>query len=454
MDILFKELNHKSGLPKLKRGVTKALASHYRGIERGKREGKYFSLPYATLAGEDMSHFQRPPLSFFDMLQVVDTSLIRITNNFLTTVSSEKTPKHCCKKSVRQLFDDAILHLNNTSKYALFHTLALELMKLSAQSRVDGDSTNFQLCFEQALLLNSTADHFLEDAFAAGHMVVQRDKNGLDNKGTHDLYNRLGLKVSNDNGEHWTTYGDDFYEDSTYKMAIEGNLASLNDLLTYFKRYTAEYEQKKPHRVTMYNSMLNLNIPQKQWADTILKTFTAYRYMPHPLDSATYKNVIELKRGSRNGGFYEAGVSTGIVPYHAFQNVILSGTVGIGFNALTPSRGSRFLKRPFSRKIESIIWAGVSADYSYFRYGNNETPKTTEHRVGGAGHVVFLDFITIDETAGYAFANPHGRFMINSAFGFEYKSFKFRLAPSLKYFAEYQCGKGWMHGIRLALRFY
>ena len=86
----------------------------------------------------------------------------------------------------------------------------------------------------RAMAMNGFGDHFLTDAFAAGHIVTPR-RELLDEFSTrllglipvggvlhcanipslawHDLDNRFGVKVDNANGEEWLTYGDDYADE-------------------------------------------------------------------------------------------------------------------------------------------------------------------------------------------------------------------------------------------------
>jgi hypothetical protein len=90
----------------------------------------------------------------------------------------------------------------------------------------------------RAMAMNGFSDHFLTDAFAAGHIVTPR-KELLDEYTTrflgvipvggvlkcsnipslawHDLDNMYGVQVDNLNGDTWLTYGDDYADKDTPK---------------------------------------------------------------------------------------------------------------------------------------------------------------------------------------------------------------------------------------------
>jgi hypothetical protein len=70
-----------------------------------------------------------------------------------------------------------------------------------------------------AWAMNAAADHFLTDAFAAGHMRPDRAHDILSRTGQinskvlHDLDNEHGVAVHNRRGDRWTAFGDDHLYD-------------------------------------------------------------------------------------------------------------------------------------------------------------------------------------------------------------------------------------------------
>jgi hypothetical protein len=95
----------------------------------------------------------------------------------------------------------------------LWTTLHIEAIRAAAAARSSTELAN-------ALRLNAFADHFLSDAFAGGHLVI--DRAALASKGLrghvesrilHNLQNRIGLPVVNSRGDQWVAFGDGFYDD-------------------------------------------------------------------------------------------------------------------------------------------------------------------------------------------------------------------------------------------------
>src|SRR5262249_52462681 len=61
--------------------------------------------------------------------------------------------------------------------------------------------------------------HYLTDAFSGGHIRTPRsqlmgsDPGNIESKILHDLDNTYGVDVTNDRGDTWTAYGDNFLAD-------------------------------------------------------------------------------------------------------------------------------------------------------------------------------------------------------------------------------------------------
>jgi len=67
--------------------------------------------------------------------------------------------------------------------------------------------------------LNANADHYLTDAYSGGHIRTPRSQlmgsnlGNIESKILHDLDNTYGVDVTNDRGDTWTAYGDNFLAD-------------------------------------------------------------------------------------------------------------------------------------------------------------------------------------------------------------------------------------------------
>lgn len=98
---------------------------------------------------------------------------------------------------------------NNISTWREGHKVALEL---AAAGQANA-----------AWALNAAADHFLTDAFAAGHLRPDRvhevestvpKLGSVKSKIWHDLDNEFGIAVHNKRGDRWVAYGDDHLNDA------------------------------------------------------------------------------------------------------------------------------------------------------------------------------------------------------------------------------------------------
>lgn len=94
-------------------------------------------------------------------------------------------------------------------EYLTLHAFAIHLAQ-EAGKRVASDKEGAATYLSYAFMYNAFADHFLEDSFASGHMIVNRTIFGgiINNKALHDFYNKTGLDVMNLDGDIWKTYGD------------------------------------------------------------------------------------------------------------------------------------------------------------------------------------------------------------------------------------------------------
>lgn len=119
--------------------------------------------------------------------------------------------------------------LNAVAVYARHHARALALAR-----KLAGD--NALNAPERAALLRSMfADeafgiHFLQDAFAAGHVAGSWGTAAL-RKGTHDYYNEHGVAVTTWNGESFVIMGDAWMRDDDAQRAARVVRMSLEQLL-------------------------------------------------------------------------------------------------------------------------------------------------------------------------------------------------------------------------------
>ena len=426
---------------KLRDQLRNALADHIKGIEKYQREGSYFSIPYAELANEDQSHFQRPPENFEEMISAIDPEMISLAYKMYTTSCAADSTVY----PFRTAFDKKITQIPNAAKYALLHAIALRFM-LNAALAMDDDPDMAKKAILNALLFNAFADHFLQDAFASGHMSVQRSKRGFNNKGVHDYYNRIGLQVKNEMGDSLHTYGDDYYTEAEFVLAIKADAQSLQELWDY---YSALREKKKADpdygAESLYDSLRRNQIDHSTWGSRILQDFGAYRSMPIPLTPEKYAEN-KLKNGSKTGGYYGIGYGMFTSNPNHDANFMISGSIGI-FLPLYPVR--ILPPKDEHRNIESVFWLGLALGYNYVQqdgYAKNQAMIKTP--------LTFFDKFIIEPSWGLSWyaGTSHSTWIFTA--GYEWKTLKNFWAPSLNYFIQDEKGSPTAQGIKLIVNFY
>jgi hypothetical protein len=92
-----------------------------------------------------------------------------------------------------------------TQSWARYHQMAISEALAAATASGLESVAHFQLATQESAF----ADHFLQDAFAAGHMGFNRTASSASAaKSFHDTWNKRGRIVSDRNGDRWVTFGD------------------------------------------------------------------------------------------------------------------------------------------------------------------------------------------------------------------------------------------------------
>ncbi|MFN8753177.1 MAG: hypothetical protein ACK5ZP_14595 [Betaproteobacteria bacterium] len=126
-----------------------------------------------------------------------------------------------------RLLLDQGAELNAVGAYAWFHLRAL---RKAARSTASQDAAARQQLALAALADEAFALHFLQDAFAAGH-VAGSWGNVASRKGTHDYYNERGLETVTFSGERVVLLGDAHMRPEDANRAAATVRASLEQLL-------------------------------------------------------------------------------------------------------------------------------------------------------------------------------------------------------------------------------
>jgi hypothetical protein len=148
---------------------------------------------YGLLAYVNLSHFYNYGRSFEAHLEDFDPGHVK----------KLWQPKH-----VNEVFKEINTHL--IDKYLTLHAFAITLAERAGGEYWRGNLESGSRYLYYAILFNAFADHFLEDMFASGHLVVKRTiaSTLINNRKLHDFYNQVGVSVANVRGQVWKTYGD------------------------------------------------------------------------------------------------------------------------------------------------------------------------------------------------------------------------------------------------------
>jgi len=121
--------------------------------------------------------------------------------------------------------------LNAAGTYAFYHERALAAAARIAEGHLSPEA-RVEVALA-ALADEAYALHFLEDGFAAGHVVGNWGTTAV-RKGTHDYYNEHGVEVTTWNGVRFVTLGDAFLDPESKKRvatAVRNSLAQLASAL-------------------------------------------------------------------------------------------------------------------------------------------------------------------------------------------------------------------------------
>lgn len=145
-------------------------------------------------------------------LHLSDMQLIKADDDYATRAGANSAhfllPRTEVSVAAMDYFAQCIkrgAELNAIGIYIYFHSRAISKAKKYASGSLSSNETT-------AILLAAFADeafalHFLEDAFAAGHIAGTRGNASLQ-KGTHDYYNEAGIETQSWDGKRRVVMGD------------------------------------------------------------------------------------------------------------------------------------------------------------------------------------------------------------------------------------------------------
>jgi hypothetical protein len=165
--------------------------------------------------------------------------------------------------------------LNALGAYTWFHISAVfKAARYASEKNLTADQ-------KSALILGAMADeafalHFLEDAFAAGHIAGTWGDASV-RKGTHDYYNEKGLEVVTWNGKRMIVMGDAYMRPADAEVAAAAVRLSLEQLIS-----AAAGEKEYPYQT---DSVSLVNQPD---------SFNVCKYNFNPYRKVDAKFIIEI----------------------------------------------------------------------------------------------------------------------------------------------------------------
>lgn len=311
----------------------KNLRLHMDAINHGERAASPFDLSYILLAFEDQSHFHAIDETVRRELEDIDPLLLRqVFEDMAVSVGSSR------RAVVERLF-----RTNVAAKYAMLHTLGLHMASIAgnllnayrAQGAEDFPESKAAVAsmLRLGLLMQAFGDHYLQDMFAAGHLVTHNQHAfvlyGLDMKAIHDHYNRVGVDVVIPaTGRAIHLLGDDFMGATTIDAGVDAVHASLSE---FWDSFTSKLTTPELFDGSVW---LQQHIDDRAEPASYL---AAFRYVPQPPVGAHRDSTITFLY-PRSGPY--CGLGAGV----QLQNNVASGWVegfyGLGFPIIVPSDNS------------------------------------------------------------------------------------------------------------------
>ena len=236
--------------------------------------------------------------------------------------------------------------LNAIGAYAWFHYSALSKATLLA-------THNFTQKERSALILSVFADeafaiHFLEDAFAAGH-VAGTWGDASQRKGTHDYYNEFGLKTNLWNGENVVLTGDAWMRPEDADRASNAIRLSIEQLIDSFNGkysniiYNGDEKIPDPSKFNVCSSVF---VPDHM-DNNDFKTLLNEVFLLTPVPALQKDLLGDLPRFRA-----EVGTFIGLSP--AIRGSLIFGAFGLGQETLGALGGLEFGAR-FGVGLDGVI---------------------------------------------------------------------------------------------------
>jgi|GEM_PF-3271206 len=408
----------------LQKALVQAVRLHHNAIMEGERAASNFAfgLDYLLLSYEDESHFHYVGVPAAEELADLDQNLRRLFEEY--------------RAHLFRFRDPVIERLNTTNvsaKYAMLHCAALDMMYSAGALWNTGQQELAITFIRKALLYNGFADHYLQDAFASGHLVVRRGAlHALDDNGAHDYYGRIGLRVRNRRGDSWTSFGDGYIDrdSDTYRYAVDAVAVSLEELWTMFERSRSGTTEASPLEKLV-------DLPQSDVGRTLVAEYGAFDIMPLEVD----RDEVAIGN-SRGGTFVQAALGSR-------GDFVTPGSIGIGVGFAL--RQVNAPDRVRSRESDFAI-AGVLGYTNGHLDSDIDVGRWWEFRFGLEGALFDQLLIGIDN--GIRHQEGVARWIWNPHIGYEFKPISWSFAPSVHLHYEVIAKRQPVTFVQVQLRYY
>ena len=238
--------------------------------------------------------------------------------------------------------------INSLGVYAWYHLNALAKAAAMADSVISPED---RPALARAILADEAfALHFLQDAFAAGHIAGSWGEASL-RKGTHDYYNEFGLEVKTWNGGSFAVLGDAWMRDEDAERASLAVQKSLEQVLDaargmHIYEHPGGYSGPQPDSLNLCSTNF---MPYQELSDQSIEVLArVVDYTPVP---GLQQGIGQMPRfnaelgpffgfssalriGWHQGGFLVSQNSTGLI-----SGVELAARFGLGLEGVMNQAG-------------------------------------------------------------------------------------------------------------------
>lgn len=427
--------------------IHKIIALHNQYLELGYTaapDGKLAKLDirYALFAASNLSHFYEYNKTMAQQLRHFDTALIRL----------------CQSPGLVAGIFKKLDRTNALNMYVTLHGVAMDLAEQGGSLARQGRSAEARTRLFYALLFNAFADHFLEDAFAAGHLVVNRSvlASFTNNKALHDFYCEHGCTVTNSKGEVWHAYGDGQFNVSHHAWQQKQSLDEIR-----YDPYTPEAERVIE---AVYRSLIDIrnafdrayvnpgyipfvcSIPAdpRRQPQFLLDHIPALALVPVPYHAGATNPALHPGGGADTAGIRKATLPLqhrNFVRSRVANSLVLS-TIGpmedryyrgLDFRINAGNFSRRFAYNSKGGKKGMLdYWHGYTVSYSWVQYDAEEVQQgKTDARYVKLGIRSNYDYWVSDRKfvglysyaeAGLQFSDRKARFIFTPSAGIQFAS--------------------------------